>query len=282
MTSAAARIFDLRSYVQALLELLTLLRERRPLVLEMARRQITTEHSGKTFGAVWGVLQPLLLFAVYAFVYGTVFNAKIGGTFEQPRDFTVYFLVGLVPWLTFLFVMAKAGGLIPGNVVLVKQVVFDLRLLPIALTLANLLPLLVGLGFIATYTLVVYEALPPSYVALPALVALQFLAMLGAAFVLSAIGAFFRDIGDFVQIAGVILIFLLPIVYLPSTIPDPFRPLLYLNPFSYMVWCYQDALYYGRVEHPAAWFVFAAWSGVLFVGGYRLFRRLRPHFGNVL
>jgi lipopolysaccharide transport system permease protein len=57
---------------------------------------------------------------------------------------------------------------------------------------------------------------------------------------------------------------------------------LYLNPFSYLVWCYQDALYFGRFEHPAAWFVCPTICAVSFVVGYRTFRKLKPLFGNML
>jgi lipopolysaccharide transport system permease protein len=248
----------------------------------MTKRQISAEHSGKALGRFWGIFQPLFLFLVYAVIYGVVFRQHIGGTYALPRNFTVYFLAGLVPWLSFLFLMGRATALITGNSQLVKQVVFDVRLLPIAGTLASALPLVLGLGFIAVYTFIVYHSVPVTYLLLPVLVVIQLIAMLGTAFLLSAIGVFFRDIGDFVQIAGVVLIFLLPVVYLPSSIPAAFDPLLWLNPFSYMVWCYQDVLYFGRFEHHACWWIFPLLSLFLLVAGYRFFRRLRPHFSDVL
>jgi lipopolysaccharide transport system permease protein len=282
MTSTLARVARPKPYVQALLELVALLRAQRYLALEMARKQVATEHAGKTLGLFWGIFQPLFLFAVYAFIYGVVFRVRIGNTYELPLNFTVYLLAGLVPWLSFLLLMARSTTLLTGNALLVRQVVFELPLLPIAATLASCLALVLGVGFIAVYTLFVYASLPVTYLALPLLLLLQFLAMLGSAFALSAIGVFFRDIGDLVQVAGVVLIFLLPIVYLPSAVPGAFELLLWLNPFSYMVWCYQDLLYFGRFEHPIAWVVFTLWAWLSFVGGYRLFRRLRPHYGNVL
>jgi lipopolysaccharide transport system permease protein len=259
-----------------------LLRSKPYLVFELAKKQIATEHAGKAFGPFWGIFQPLFLFAVYAVIYGVVFRVKIGGTFELPLNFTVYLLSGLVPWLSFLFLMARSTTLLSGNAHLVKQVIFELSLLPVAAALASCLALVLGLAFIGIYTLVDHGSVAPTYAVIPVLVALQFLAMLGSAFVLSSIGVFFRDISDLVQMSGIVLLFLLPIVYLPSAVPSSFKFLLWLNPFSYMVWCYQDALYFGRFEHPYAWVVFAGWSLLLFIGGYRLFRRLRPHFANVL
>jgi lipopolysaccharide transport system permease protein len=282
MTSALARAARPKPYVQALLEVLSTARLKRHLVLELARKQIAREHAGKTFGLFWGIFQPLFLFGVYALIYGVVFRVKIGGTFELPRNFTIYLLAGLVPWLAFLFLMARATTLLTGNAQLVKQVVFELSLLPIAQTIASCLALVLGLGFVGVYTLVAYASLPVTYLALPLVLVLQFLAMLGAAFALSAIGVFFRDVGDLVQVAGVVLIFLLPIVYLPSAVPSAFQYAVWANPFSYMVWCYQDVLYFGRLEHPEAWVVFTVLALFLFAGGYRLFRRLRPHYADVL
>jgi lipopolysaccharide transport system permease protein len=110
----------------------------------------------------------------------------------------------------------------------------------------------------------------------------QFLAMAGVAFVLSAIGTFIRDVRDLVQLSAVVLIFLMPIVYLPNQIPSAFNPLLWLNPFTYMVYCYQDALYFGRFAHPYSWVAFPLWSAFIFTAGYRLFRRVRPFFADVL
>jgi lipopolysaccharide transport system permease protein len=65
-------------------------------------------------------------------------------------------------------------------------------------------------------------------------------------------------------------------------VPSVFKPLLYANPFSYMIWCYQDVLYFGRFAHPFAWIVFMAFSMLSLYVGYRVFKKLKPYFGNVL
>ena len=93
----------------------------------MARRDLSAEHRGKALGTFWGLFQPLFLLLVYAFIYGVVFKAKIGGTHELPRNFTIYLLSGLVPWFSFQLALAKSTGVIAGNANLVKQVVFDLN-----------------------------------------------------------------------------------------------------------------------------------------------------------
>ena len=106
--------------------------------------------------------------------------------------------------------------------------------------------------------------------------------MLGMAFLLSAAGAYFRDLKDFVQVFTIVNLYLMPVFYLPMWVPALFKPVLYINPFSYMIWCYQDVLYYGNIEHPWAWTVFAIGSVLVFLTGYYLFRRLKVVFGDVL
>ncbi len=132
-----------------------------------------------------------------------------------------------------------------------------MSLLPLAAALAAIVPLVVGLAFLGVYTLATDGGVPWTYVLLPVAVALQLGAMIGFSFALAAVGAFFRDIRELVQMFVIAAIFLMPIVYLPGSVPGAFDELIYVNPFSYMVWRYQDLLYFGRFEHPWAWAVFA-------------------------
>jgi lipopolysaccharide transport system permease protein len=269
-------------YLQAFRELVELLSARRRLTYELARREVSAEHNAKRLGIFWGLFQPLFLLAVYAFIYGVVFRVRIGDTYELPRNYTVYLLSGLVPWFAFQLSMTKATTVIIANAALVKQVVFDLFVLPVATALAACLSLVIGLCFVVVYTFAVYQTVPATYLLVPLLVIVQFIAMAGFAYVLSSLGTFIQDVRDLVQLAAIVLIFLMPIVYLPNAVPAAFNPLLWLNPFTYMVYCYQDALYYGRFQHPYSWLAFPLWSTFIFVAGYRLFRRVRPYFGNVL
>ena len=276
------RLLDPRPYGAALAELVALLFRKRALTYEIARREITQEHSGKALGMFWGVLQPLFVLIVYAVIYGIVFKARISTNHELPRNFTVYLLSGLVPWFAFSLAMTKSTGVIVGNSNLVKDVVFDLNILPVATAISACFSLVLGLGFVVLLTILDYHTVPVTYLALPLLIVVQFVAMAGTAFALSALGAFIRDVRDLVQLAAVVLIFLMPIVYLPASVPSAFRPVIALNPLTYMVYCYQDVLYFGRIDHPTAWIVFPLGSLFVFAAGYRLFRRVRPFFANVL
>lgn len=266
----------------ALVEAIRVLFAYLPLSMEMARRELRTQYSGQVLGIWWAAGHPLFLMALYVFIFSAVFKVRVGGTYELPLDYTTYLLVGLVPWLTIQQVMMRACTALTGNANLVKQVVFPLEVLPATAVGVNLLPFIVGLSALVIYVVGRYGALPVTYALLPVLLVLQVMAMLGLAFAFAAIAVFFRDLKDLVQVFATAGVFLMPIFYLPEWVPALFKPVLYLNPFSYMGWCYQDALYFGRFEHPWAWGVFAIGSVLTFVAGYRLFRWLKPHFGNAL
>jgi lipopolysaccharide transport system permease protein len=252
------------------------------LTFVMARRDITDRYIGQSFGIFWTFGHPLFLMGLYAFVFTIVFNVKVGGTFEMPLDYTTYLFSGLIVWLSLQESLIKSCSSITGNSSLVKQVVFPLEILPVKGVLSSLFQQGILLIFLVFYVFFKYRYLPWTYSLLPVLIFFQLMLMIGLSFLLSSIGAYFRDLKDFVQLFTVAGVYLLPIVYLPKWVPEIFRPLLYLNPFSYLVWCYQDVLYFGRIDHPYAWIINILFSIFVFIFGYRVFRKLKPMFGNVL
>lgn len=271
-----------KGHCQAFTEIVSLLTRHRELTWEMAKRELTDRYSGQVFGFLWAIGHPLFMMGLYVFVFAFVFKTKVGGTIEMPLDYTAYLLSGLVAWMSFQEAMTKSCTAITSNAALVKQVVFPLEILPAKGVLASLFPQMVSLVLLIVYVLVTHGSLPVTYALLPVLIVMQIMAMIGVAYILAPIGAYFRDIKDFVQLFALAGVYLMPIFYLPTWVPQLFKPLLYLNPFSYLIWCYQDALYFGRFEHPWAWAVTGALSVMVFVLGYRVFRKLKPLIGNVL
>lgn len=274
--------FRFAANMQAFGEAMTLLRRNQALAYEMTRAEVTSQHAGQMFGAAWALAHPLFLTGLYLFVFGYVFKQRIGGTYDLPLDYTAYILSGLVPWLAFHQSMARACSVLTSQANLVKQVVFPIEILPATAVATSFLAWAIGMATLLAYVLWQTGTLHATTLLLPALFLLQALAMMGVALALAAVSAFLRDIRELVGLFATAGIFLMPTFYLPAWVPPVFRPVLYANPFSYMTWCYQDALYFGRFEHPIAWLVFPATSLLTFVVGYRIFRKLKPFFGNVL
>lgn len=264
------------------MDLLRMVRRQRDLIWEMARREISERYAGQVLGIFWAFFHPVFVAGLYVFVFAVVFKQKVGGTLSEPLDYTAYLLSGLVAWLSLQEGLLKSCTIITTNKALVKQTVFPMEVLVVKSMLVALFPQLVSLAFLIVYVLASHGSVYITYALLPALIAMQFLGMLGAAFILAPVGAYFRDVKDLVQLFSTAGIYLLPVVYLPAWVPHLFRPLLYLNPFSYIIWCYQDALYFGRFAHPWAWPIAAVLNLLVLNVGLRFFRKVKPSMGNLL
>ena len=254
----------------------------RVLTLELAKREILDRYAGQMLGVIWAIGHPLILVGVFVFLFQVVLKTKIGGTREMPLDFTAYLLSSMIPWLVFQEVLAKGPTTMHANTALVKQVVFPIEVLPIKTVVASLATQLVGTACLIAWVFYHSGGVPWTYALLPILWGAQFLAMSGISMILAAVGAYFRDLKEFVQVFNTVGIYLMPTVYLPEWVPETFRPYLSLNPFSHMAWCYQDACYFGRLDHPWSWLIFLLGSVVVFDWGNRLFRKLKVSFGSVL
>ena len=256
--------------------------KRTDLILTMVRREISDRYAGQIFGALWAIGHPVFMTGLYLFVFGVIFKQRVGGTFEMPLDYTAYLLAGLSCWLSVQDGLQKSCSIITSNAALVKQTVFPLEVLPIKSMIVSLVPQIVSLSILTTYVAIKYGSLHTTYLLLPLLIAVQFIGMVGIAFLLSILGAYLRDLKDIIQLAASAGIYLTPIFYLPNLVPAVFEPLLYANPYSYLVWCYQDILYYGRFEHPWAWLVTICFNLFMFCLGATFFAKVKPLLGNIL
>ncbi len=253
----------------------------RRLVIELARREVVDRTIGQAIGVVWSVIVPLIQIAVYLFLFVVVLKARL--TIPQPvgRDYASYILVGLVPWLALQDIVARAAVLGPAHRSVLKQTVFAAEVLPAKTVLAAMVPFAVSM----TAVIIVVVVRGGMDVGMLLLVPATFLLigwMLTIAYTLSTIGVFLRDIKDIASLGMFMATYLAPIVYDPSAVPSAFRLIILFNPFSWLLWCFQDAGFHGAILHPWAWVASAA---VAFLGpilSHALFCRARPYFSEFL
>jgi lipopolysaccharide transport system permease protein len=254
--------------------------QRRALVWEMARREMTDLHAGQVAGIIWLALHPLLMFAVYTFLFSIVFRVRIAD--RGPSDYLIYLFSGLIPWLLTQDILPRASGVMLANVDIVKKVMFPAEVLVAKTVVSSLTVQSVLLVAVMIYIVITRGAVSLTFVLLPVLFFMHVLLLWGLALLLAAMTPYFRDIPELVRVFVTINIYLMPVVYLPESVPGPVRFVLALNPFSYLIWCYQDVFYFGEIAHPAAWIIFPIVSVGGLVAGSYVFVRLRHHFANVL
>lgn len=283
--SLSRGIFNLSSpkvNFRALRDVIALLWKNRALSRELVRRELSNQVVGEAFGAFWIIGHPVMLFCVYIFVFVVVFKTRIAESVEMPRDYTTYILSGLVPWLFVQQSLVRGANALVGQANLVKQVVFPVEVLPFAAVVTSLVTLGVGLAILIVYSSIAAGGLPWTCVFLPIVIGAHIVLMTGIAFLLAGITPFFRDVKDVIQVMTIVGVYAIPAFYLPQWVPAVVRPFLYLNPFSYVIWVYQDILYFGALNHPVAWVVFLFSSLLSFALGYRAFRAVKLLVANVI
>jgi len=266
----------------AFVELVRVFTSRRRIILELAKRDVVDAHAGEFFGAFWTYAHPIFLMVVYGFVFNFVFRSRLPPDLIVPADYSVYLFAGLIPWISAQGAMSKGASLILAHSNLVKQVVFPVEIIPLKVAVASCFPFLLSLLVLTIYLLAKFGVPPWTWSLLPVLLFLHLAFLVGLIFIFGAITVFVRDIREIVIMFSIAGVFLMPIIYLPQWVPEAVRPILYINPFSHMVWCFQDVFFFGRIEHPWSWFIYSTISLGSAVLGFRLFRKFQPHFANVI
>jgi lipopolysaccharide transport system permease protein len=268
--------------LQRLMEPVAVLIRHRDLTWELAKRELTDRHVGSFAGVLWAIGHPLFLIGLYVFVFALVLRPHLSGVSDLPNGYAVYILSGLLPWMAVQETLIKSCSAIIQNRSLVKQVVFPIEVLPVKGAVVSLLSQLIGFAILFLYMLAGRGKVSVAVLLLPICLLIQLVMMIGLALALSAISVYIRDIKEMVQVFGMAGAYITPIFYLPDWVPSMFQPLLYVNPFSYMVWSYQDVLYYNGVAHLWAWGGYLLFALTSLYGGHRVFRQLKGSFASAL
>ncbi|NMG56050.1 ABC transporter permease [Aromatoleum aromaticum] len=254
----------------------------RELLREMTRREIVRRYRGSALGAIWLVLAPLLMLAVYAFVFGVVFQVRWGGVGDSKAMFAAVLFCGVSVFSLFADVLNRSPMLILENVNYVKKVVFPLEILSYVAVLAACLHFAFSLVVLLVFVGVSMGVPPLSVVALP-LVLLPFLLVLvGLSWLVAALGVFLRDVAQVTGFITTAMMFLSPVFYPITAVPESYRHLLWLNPMTHVVEMFRGILIFGRWpawQELLLWWLVAA--GALLIG-HAVFRRLRSGFADVL
>ena len=204
----------------------------RALIWQFARREVLARYRGSLLGLAWSFLTPLLMLAVYTFVFRVVFNARWTGGPEGDFEFALQVYAGLIIFTWFAEVVNRAPRLVLDQPNLVTKVVFPLETLPWVAVLAGLFHLALNLVALLAAAAIARGGLPASALALPFALAPLVPLLLGLGWFLAALGVFVRDIGQLTTLAVSLLMFLSPVFYPTSSLPARWQPWLAANPLT--------------------------------------------------
>ena len=247
----------------------------RALFANFFRRELQTRYLGSTSALLWAFLQPLLLLAVYHFVFTSIFRASaFGGT-----SFLLFVAVALWPWLAAQDGLARATVAVPAYGALIRKVAFPHEIVVYASVAATLTLQLAGylVVLVALFAFgepVRFEGL---LLAIPVWAVLA-LGITGLALALSALQVFVRDVEHILAPLLTILMYVTPILYPIAMVPEGVRPWVAANPFGWLVGRLRDALIDGRIALQWGDAVALAVAVAVFLAGRWIFRKLSPHF----
>jgi len=253
----------------------------RRLIRSMVRRDVLARYRGSFGGALWTLLNPLLLMGTYFFVFGVVLRTKFGSD-SSGAGYVLYFLAGMLPWLPISEAVGRAPNVIPEYRNFVRKLVFPLETLNVVQVSSGLVTEFVALMIFVVGLLLVRGRVPASVVWLPALILPQILFTLGICWFLSALGAFVRDLGQIIGFILTLWFFLTPICYPEAGMPKQAAAILAKNPLFFLVHAYRDVFLEGRAPDLRGLLIFAAISCGLFLLGHAWFYKLRKSFADVI
>ncbi|MCQ2999064.1 ABC transporter permease [Pseudomonas syringae] len=259
----------------------------RQLIAQMTQREISSRYKGSIFGILWAFLTPILMLAVYTFVFSVVFKARWVGAGapdgEQSKaDFAIMLFTGMIVYGIFAECVNRAPGLILGNPNYVKRVVFPLDILPwtvmgTALFNASISFIVLIVFFLLTNHVLTWTALLLPVVLLP----LVFLCM-GLSWFLSSLGVYLRDVGQTVGIVTTVLMFMSPVFYPLASLPLKFQFYLKFNPLTSIIEQTRDVLLLSRVPDPTHLLISILISMLIAWLGFAWFQKTRRGFADVI
>jgi lipopolysaccharide transport system permease protein len=257
----------------------------RSLIWQFARRDVLARYRGSMFGLAWSFLTPLMMLAVYTFFFQTVFKARWPGSTggaDGNFEFALQVYAGLVVFGLFAEVVSRAPRLILDQPNLVKKVIFPLEILPWISVLAGLFHLALNLSVLVLAALLVHGRLQLTVLALPLVIAPFVFLLLGVAWFLAALGVFVRDVGQVTGAAMNLLMFLSPIFYPVSSLPERWQPWLYFNPLTVAIEQTRRVALEGAWPEWEKLAIFAFFSLACSWAGARWFAVTRKGFADVL
>lgn len=232
-------------------------------------------------GMAWSFFNPILMLTVYTFVFSEIFKARWGDGEESKIQFALFLFSGMIVFSLFSEVLNRAPGLIVSNPNFVKKVVFPLEILPVSAALAAIFHAVISLG-VLLIALLPDGHLNWTIVFVPMVFSPLVLLIIGVAWVLASVGVFLRDAAQTVGLLTTVLLFLSPVFYPMSAVPKMFRPLMNVNPLTFIIEQTRNVLILGRAPDWIGLGVYSLIAAVVFWGGYFWFQKTRKGFADVL
>lgn len=254
----------------------------RELTWTMTKRDVIGRYRGSFMGIAWSFFNPVLMLAVYTFVFSVAFKSKWSEGSDSRTEFAMVLFVGMIIYSLFSECINRAPSLILSNINYVKKVVFPLEILAWTSMGSALFHMAISLFVWLIFYTALNFSLNWTILFLPLILLPLVMFIMGISWMLASLGVYLRDMAQVVGVVTTILMFLSPVFYPVASLPEKYRPLLYANPLTFIIEQARDVLIWGKLPD---W----TWLGIYILGGalvafagFAWFQKTRKGFADVL
>jgi len=252
------------------------------LIRQLAMREISSRYRGSVMGFFWTLLNPLMMLAIYTFVFGYIFDFRRGDVDLPEGMFPLNLFCGLIVHGFFAEGINRAPVLISNNTNYVKKVLFPIEILPWVTVGASTFHSFMSFLVLCLFNLLVTGGIPWTVVFLPVVFLPYILLMVGLIWMFSALGVFLSDIRQIMGMLTTALLFLSPIFYPVTALPAALQSVIYLNPLTLIIGQARDVMLWGKLPDFAALGLYSLVAIAVAVTGFAWFQKSRRGFADVL
>lgn len=263
--------------------LFTSLYQHRELIGEMSRRDILGRYRGSILGILWSLVQPLIMLAIYTFVFSLVFKARWTGDEVQSKlYFAINLFAGLIVFNVFAECITRAPNAILSQANFVTRVIFPLEIIPVIPLVSALFHAVISLSVLFCATFLALGRLPMTTFLLPLVLIPLILFVLGLSWFLSATGVYLRDIGQTISLIVTGLMFISPVFFPISALPPRWQFIAEFNPLSFPIEQTRHLLILGIGPDWEPLLIYTAFALFVSWAGFACFQKLRNGFADVI
>jgi len=260
------------------------LNKHRTLVRQLFIREVAARYRGSVMGVLWSLVTPILMLGIYTFVFSYVFKARwaVQTSDGTILNFALMLFSGLLIHGMIADILVRSPRLILDNVNFVKKVVFPLEILSWIVLLSTLFNFIIGFMLLLGFVYWELQHIPVTILWLPVIL-LPFLFMLmGISWLLASLGVYIRDIQQISGTLATFLLFLSPVFYSVTILPESLRMLIYLNPVSFVVEAFRNIIIFGLTPDLKGLLAYSMVSLAVAFFGFIVFQKMRRGFADVV
>ncbi len=246
------------------------------ILIRSAHTEVKQRYAGSILGLLWAFIYPLVLFLIYSMMYLVIFRVR--PTDMTTNAYVVYILSGLIPFLGFSESLISGSASITTNKAILLNTVYPIEFIPLQIVLSSHVTMIVGLSILLIAKAILLGSFSWFILLTPVLILVQIMFVSGIVWILSILNLVIKDIQTALTFITILLMIMSPIAYTPSMVPRMLKPIIWLNPFSYLVRSFQDIFVFNTVSYNLL--VAVVLSIISYSIGYIFFKRAKLVFAD--